>query len=139
MNTEVFDQALDSIDAYLSNNPRRLWHRDADPCIPKPLADSIGGPRPVGEVREAEFTPSRYPKRFFTREEMAASDKQFNPHTAPQQLFQFRSLISAIIIRTSLQLGLPATTINRGLHIFHLLNLFKSTAEEFIPQVCLYS
>ncbi|KAJ9074760.1 hypothetical protein DSO57_1003415 [Entomophthora muscae] len=134
MNPEDFKNALENIDDYLSKNPGRLWHRSDSPVIPKQIAASIGGLRPVGEIKENEFTPSRYPKRFFTRAEMAASDKQFNPHTAPQQLFQFRSLISAIIIRTSLQLGLPSTTINRGLHIFQLLNLFKSTAEEFSPQ-----
>ncbi|KAI0221595.1 hypothetical protein L0F63_001033, partial [Massospora cicadina] len=121
MDSEPFNVALAEIDTYLSKDPDRLWYCSDEPVIPKRLAASLGEPRPIGEIKVGSLR-------------LPASDKQFNPHISFQQLFQFRSLISAIIIRTYLQLGLPSTTINRGLHIFHLLNLFKSTAEEFSPK-----
>lgn len=133
---DSFDKTFSEVDNFLKKHPERLWHHkiNEEILIPPSLAERIGGPRPVGEIVEGSYTPARYPKRYFTRQELLYSDKKFNPHTAPQQLFQFRSLIAAIITRTSYLLGLPSTTINRALHTFHHFYLFKALAEEFIPK-----
>lgn len=132
---ESIEKGLTEVDIVIQNRPSRFWHLNPNPTPNLPtLTSNLGLPRPVGEVVEGSYTPARYPKRYFTSLELKYSDKKFNPHTGQVQLFQFRSLIAAIITRTSLLLGLPSTTINRALHTFHHFYLYKASAEEFLPK-----